>query len=353
MSIESFVLSVIEDRKTVWGVKPLLWLLSKLYQLGVAIRNLCYDVGLCKMYQVPSYVVSVGNIVAGGTGKTPLIQYLAEEFSSQQRVGIVTRGYRSKIEKSGQSIEISSGQGPLVRVEECGDEPYWLSLHTKAFIWVGRDKVNSALLAAEKGIEVLLVDDGFQHRRLVKDTQIVVIDGKDPLGHGYFLPRGLLRDSPKRLKEADVIVINHTEDHEEFVKVQALLASYTKAPMVRTEPIYRFDEKWKKEKVGVFCGIAKPARFIAALKSFGCEIVEELVCLDHRVPSQNELETFAKRCQKQGAKVLVCTEKDWVKIKQTYPPMPLPIAVLSQSLKIVEAQQSLLQWIEKPRKNLE
>ncbi len=249
------------------------------------------------------------------------------------RLGILTRGFRSEMERSGAMKKISSGKGPICSAKECGDEPYLLAQKTKAHIWVGADRAKSGQLAVKEGIECLLLDDGMQHRRLERDIEIVVIDGSDPLSRGRFLPWGLLRDSPKRLQSADWIVATHVNDFEIYQQVQAVVAHLTSAPMIGTRIEVLNKEQFALLKVGIFCGIGQPAKFLQTVRDLKSEIVDTFILKDHGSLTISQLEKFAKKCRDRGAEALLCTEKDFVKLDRIllanacFPLSIIPVAI--------------------------
>jgi tetraacyldisaccharide 4'-kinase len=321
--LETFVVDIIEGRKKSPFLKGIFFLLGKCFQSVSHLRNWGYDSRLIPIKKVALPVVSIGNITAGGTGKTPLIQILAQELEKKGNVAILTRGYRSKNSRT--PICLKKG-------ETCGDEPTWLSQNlAKTAIWVGKNRIQSSLLALKNGAEVLLLDDGMQHRALFRDVEIVVMDGEDPFGKGAFLPGGFLRDSPKRLQSADLIVVNHIYSREEYLKCQKLISVYTSAPVVGMHYRFKDEDKLRGKKIGAFCAIGRPERFITMLRRAGCDLVEYLIAPDHAPFSTKQLRAFAKRCESKGAEFLVCTEKDGVKLspelETVIPTMTLPIEI--------------------------
>ncbi len=311
--------------------------LSVFYRSAIAARNLAYDRGWFSSAKLPAVVISVGNIVVGGTGKTPLVHLLASQLQEKTRLAILTRGFRSRIEKRGEVKKISSLNGPLFPAEECGDEPYFLAQKTKASIWVGPDRVASGRSAIGEGANCLLLDDGMQHRRLKRDFEIVVIDGIDPFSNERFLPWGLLRDSPKRLQSADLIVITHAQNEE----VQKQLNRFTKAPIVATQiEVKKADFP---QNVGVFCGIGKPDRFLQTVRDLKSKIVDTLILQDHGSLQKRQLQSFAEQCREKGAEAILCTEKDYVKV---IPDACLKVIPVEMQLKIVAGQEHWEKLIE-------
>ncbi len=335
MTLESYVLDVMDGKRK---GKPVLHLLSYLYKSGIALRNLAYDMRVFAAKKVAAPVISVGNIVAGGTGKTPFVKMLAETLSQIFKVAILSRGYLSKIEKSNETFCIHADTS----VEMCGDEPFWLARELpQVSVWVGKNRCESAARSLKKGATVLLLDDGMQYRDLHRDVEIVVMDGDDLFGKGYFLPRGLLRDTPKRLQKADLIVINDAKCHK---KVKEKLSFYTQAPLLFVR--MKLQTELKGKKVGVFCAIGKPERFIQSLKDAGADITATFFKPDHVPFSSEEISKFAKES---GADSLVCTQKDYVKISsQTATGVPI-IPVVAE-FEIVSGKDEWHELIETIKK---
>lgn len=345
MDIETFALDVIEGRRKAPFLRGAFYVLSLGFQLGSKIRHFLYDTGVLKTFSSAKPVISIGNIVAGGTGKTPFACKLVKELSEEPgRIAILTRGYRSK-RKKGKSLRVSEGFGPEMSSSLCGDEPYWLALETNASIWVGKDRVLSANLGAEAGAHLLILEDGFQHRRLNRDIEIVLLDGLDLFGKGYFLPRGYLRDSPKRLKSVDYVVVTHLESNHDKAKIERGIRRFTKAPILGFEAKYTLEEGVRGKKVGAFCGIAKPDIFYRALKSQGLDLVNTFTSSDHVIPQVEDLEMFAALSKARGAEYLICTEKDFVKC-QSEISLALPISVLKMDLECVWNENFWKEMIE-------
>lgn len=314
MDLERNILQIIRGEKKAPLIMAGLAGLSSLYRLAITARNMAYDRGLLHSFRLPVPVVSIGNLVVGGTGKTPLTHLLAMQLEKKTRLAILTRGFKSELEKAKAIEKISSGQGPLLPPEKCGDEPYFLAQKTKASIWVGADRVESGKKAIAEGANCILLDDGMQHRRLNRDFEIAIIDATDPFSRRRFLPWGLLRDSPKRLKNASLIVATHVRDCHHFEQMQKLLASMTSAPLVGTQIEVVNKEAFFPRKVGLFCGIGQPTHFLQTARDLNQEIVDTFILSDHGSLREEQLREFAHRCHEKGAEVLLCTEKDFVKL---------------------------------------
>jgi tetraacyldisaccharide 4'-kinase len=218
-------------------IKIFLVPLSWLFQLVVSCRNWFFDQGWPRCYNPPvRAVISVGNIVAGGTGKTPVTLMLAKAFYDRYSIAILSRGYRSPAERFASPLTLCEGSGPQYSALYCGDEPYLLATHLpKAHVFVGKNKRIAARMAADAGVDMVIIDDGMQHRRLIRDFDIVILDAADPFGGGFFLPRGFLREGPKSLNRVQLIIVNHVENEEQFEKVKKLVRPYSSAPIIGTE----------------------------------------------------------------------------------------------------------------------
>jgi tetraacyldisaccharide 4'-kinase len=299
--------------------------------MGLWLRHALYDLGWLPSYAVAAPVISIGNLVAGGTGKTPFTAKLIEALPSG--AAILSRGYRSKMT---QAQEVTLAQ----TAQEVGDEPYWLLRHTKASIWVGKDRVDSAKKALLQGASFLVLDDGFQHRRLQRDCDLVLLDATDPFGKGFFLPRGYLRDLPGRLSRAKWVIITHLEKQVDRKQLESSIRLWTRAPIMGFASCYEWTGS--EQTVGAFCGIAKPHFFYEALQEVGMKVVKKLTTEDHRLPAPGDLEAFALECQQLGAEALVCTEKDFVKLPAACS-LAVPVRVLKMKLECVWNQ---LAWEE-------
>lgn len=338
MDIETIVLDIIEEKRSSFFLRGILHGMSHCYQLGVFLRNVAYD-QIIPSTKVSIPVISVGNIVAGGTGKTPFVHFLAEKFISSAKISILSRGYKRKGKKTCVVNETTS-------FEECGDEPFLLFKKLpNAKIIVGKSRVFSAQLAKILGSQMIFLDDGMQYRQLDRDFEIGVMHADDLFGKGFYLPRGFLRDSPKRLAKTDLIVVNGVKCESQFEKIESLLKSYSASPVIAMGLTVE-NTTITNQKVGAFCAIAQPYRFYDTLHKLGCEIALKNEKQDHGVFHEEELIRFANRSLEEGAKSLVCTEKDAVKIPSTLK-LSLPIVPIKIALKPLFGEKHLEKFIKK------
>lgn len=293
----------------------LLWPLSLLYGAILSLRNFFYDVGIFKSYSVDSYVISVGNISIGGTGKTPTVIYLANRFISYgKRVAIISRGYGRS---STGSVIVSDGKNILCSVKESGDEPYLISLSCpKAVVIVNSDRVQAARLAVNNfHPDVILLDDAFQHRRIRRDFDLVTMRQTLPLGNGFCLPAGPLREPRRHLNRAHAVLANGEKDHLSE-KFGPFVAS---AHVAQYKPIDFINKNGKilplqldKTKVFAFCGLANPNSFRTTLKNLSVNLVGFSAYKDHYRYQKDDIRQIAEKLTM--ADIIVTTEKDWVKL---------------------------------------
>ena len=319
-------------------IKFPLRLLSYPYRAIISSRNWAYDHGWFKQYSAPlPLVISIGNITAGGTGKTPVTLLFAKELEKNAQIAIASRGYKSKAEHLETPTLVNNKTSAAV----CGDEPCLLAQNLQnSFVLAGKNRLKASNMAADAGAHILILDDGMQHRQLARDIDIVVLDAKDPVGKGSFLPYGMLRDDPRSLSRAHLLVLNHVKDEEHFHEVKNRLSNYTTAPAIGVkmvvEGIYDFSGKKidvRGKRVGVFCGIANPESFLQTVHELGAEVVDKIYFPDHHLDFC-KLVSFAR---KSGAEMLLCSEKDKVKILSEAE-FGLPIGWVKMKLEIVNGK---------------
>ncbi|MBA3237319.1 MAG: tetraacyldisaccharide 4'-kinase [Parachlamydiaceae bacterium] len=350
-NIESYFVEVMKRQRPGISAKILrgfLLLVSFFFQWFSICRNWCFDHGWFRCHCPPvPLVISIGNIVTGGTGKTPATLLLAKEFHGTFPLAILSRGYRSKAENQKEPTFLCSSRGPLYPASYCGDEPFLLAQNLpEALIFVGKNRHKTSVMASKAGAKLIILDDGMQHRRLSRDLDIVVMDATDLFGQGHFLPRGFLRESIGSLSRANLIILNHIETSEQFATAKAQVSCYSKAPVIgaRLHVSNIFDFKGEKietlvnKKVGIFCGIANPEYFAQSVENQGAKIMGKCTISDHCTFEPLALDKFANYCKGLGAELLLCTEKDRVKFGETLN-LALPVAWLQVELSIVEGAE--------------
>jgi len=287
---------------------PFLWGLSKLYCGAMAFRNFLYDSGLIKPFRFGFPVISVGNIVVGGAGKTPLtesIYLLLEEVGFSP--AIVSRGYRGK-EKGPTFAEPDP--------KRFGDEASLYALKKYRTI-VSKEKIRGINFAFKNGANVVILDDGFQYRKVTPKINIVAVDPFNPFGDGYCLPLGLLREPLKGLERADCFVITRSNlvEPRKLESLELYLRTFKK-PIFHAEQNFKFWVNQNFDKVepprgeiDVFCGIGNPGQFVEMLLKMGYTIRNLFIFNDHHEYTEEEIRKLRK------LKNPVTTEKDLIKLK--------------------------------------
>jgi tetraacyldisaccharide 4'-kinase len=274
-----------------------LWPLSGIYWLLLKLRALLFRCGVYRSFKAHAPVVVVGNITAGGTGKTPTVIWLVNELRGKGFTpGIVSRGYGGS--KSGTSMRVDARSDPAV----VGDEPVLLAQRGQCPVAVDSDRVQAAAMLVDDGVDVIISDDGLQHLRLRRDFEICVIDGERGLGNRRLLPAGPLRESPNRLASVDQVLVNGSTDMPNAIsfELQATDACRLNGSLAR--PLQRF----KDTTVHAVAGIGNPKRFFDLLRGFGIQVIEHSFP-DHAVITQAELK-FGDDFE------VFMTEKDAVKL---------------------------------------
>lgn len=330
MSVSSYVLSL-QQKKEKKGLGKVAWmglcLLEKLYAWGWARRQERKKPGV----RVSVPVISIGNMTAGGTGKTPTIISLAKDIQkASHKPAILTRGYKSRWEKKGGMA--SDGKQLRARREDVGDEPYMMARHLPGVpIYVGRNRVQSAYHAIEAGCDVLLLDDGFQYEELDRDVDIVLVDGTAPFGNGHLLPAGILREPLSALERADMVIITKgnqisLETKKEIKKKIRGVAGEIPVGEAYHRPDacislshwkegkYSMGEELKGASVLLVSGIGNPHAFYRTAKESDLVPVGELVFPDHHVYTKEDMIRIKEKAKTLGIQDVVITEKDAVKM---------------------------------------
>jgi tetraacyldisaccharide 4'-kinase len=313
-------------------MQPVIHVLSLAYRLGCRIRNAGYDLGLFNPARSPMPVVSVGNLGFGGSGKTPLVLELLQFFLERRiKPALVTRGYRGDWERK--SGVLSVGAGVLGNWREAGDEAYMVSLNVPdAGVYVGKDRLASCRRASSSGFQVAILDDGFQHRKLGRDIDIVLLDPTEKIR---------LREPVSSLKRADIVLWNPKSEEKEENWRQRFPG----------KPFFRFEVKahglygaegrealpppaWQGKRFLAFCGIARPERFRPLLETVGIRPAELLQFPDHFAYPPRSLERIRRHFVSCGADAAVTTEKDAVKLAASHIFRDIPLYFLKIALTI-------------------
>jgi len=362
---EQFVLEVIFDRrqgKRATVVRTLLYGMSKVFQGIVKARKFLYDVRILRDTTLGIQVIAVGNITAGGTGKTPVVEKFARELQDQGRkVAILSRGYRSKPpplrrrlinkilfrEEATPPRVVSDGKSLLLDSETAGDEPYMLASNLKdVVVLVDKDRVKSGRYAVQKfGCDILLLDDGFQYWKLRgRRKDIVLIDCQQPFGNEHMLPRGTLREPPPHLARASVIFLTKSDGNT--AELRKRIAKYNPTAGIIEcvhHPLYFEDvftgerhglDFLKGKRVASFSAIAQPESFEQSLVKLGAELVYTKSYADHHRFTQQEVLNAINRSKKRQAEMIITTQKDAVRFPKI-DRRDLPIYFMRVEIKIL------------------
>ncbi len=320
--------------------------LSLLYSFIQRVRAGMYRTGVLKTYRLPRPVVSIGNITVGGTGKTPVTTYIARLLLGQgYKVAVLSRGYGGSLE--GETAVVSDGSTIMLTPRECGDEPYLLATTVPGLmVVIGTDRYAAGRLAMEQlSPDIFLLDDGFQHLRLHRDLNILLLDYAHPFGNNWTLPAGLLREPKGAAGRADLVILTRcpegtTLDHPSTGIPNC--ASYHRLtdllPLSGGLPVPFSD--LTGSKVLAFAGIADPTSFFNGLESRGLNLVHTIRLPDHATYTKSELSAIMEAMDTHGAEAAVTTEKDGVKL-QGLPP-ELRKRILLARLELIIPEPSLL-----------
>jgi len=302
--------------------------LSAFYSAVMRARSTAYRRGWFSVSQLPVPVISVGNLTTGGTGKTPLVDWvcrvIAREGLPAKRVCVLTRGYARPDQKS--QLVVSDGNTILTEQHLAGDEPYLLAKNLLgiAAVICNPDRIAAGRWAIENlASEVFVLDDGFQHQRLHRDLDIVTIDATNPWGDGGLLPYGRLREPAAGLSRAGCVVITRSDQVEEVDSLKtsiqqlapgvSIFTSRMVTTGIRTLDGHRADFD-RQVPLAAFCAVGNPGSFFDHLRREGLTPVSSRSFPDHHNYTPDELAEIENSAAAHGAKILLTTAKDAVKL---------------------------------------
>ena len=338
-------------------IRILLMPLSWFYRTVIWIRNYCYTIGIFKQKRLPCTVISVGNIVAGGTGKTPAVAALAKLLQSKDfQVGILLRGYKRR--SSEKITVVSDSENRLCSREESGDEADMLTRQLPNIpIVVGKQRYLTGKASLDRfKSDILILDDGFQHRQLARDVDILTIDATQPYGTGALLPIGTLREPISAIQRADIILLTRTD----AVGTQIADLKTELNRLAPNKPIlesahqptslYWLNQPEKHSTIPIenllgkrllaVCGIGNPDAFVATLEKFNPETVELFAFPDHHVYAESDLQQIQQRMNQCEAEWIITTQKDEQKLASLS--TEGPIVVLAIELVITDGEAALM-----------
>jgi tetraacyldisaccharide 4'-kinase len=327
--------------------RAFLKLASYPYSAVITFRNQLYDNGYLQSHRAPVPVISVGNITAGGTGKTPLTIWLCNKLAEKNlKVAVLTRGYKTQATKPNDEPAVIANNCPGTRVI------------------INPDRVAGAVTAIrENGAKVLVMDDGFSHRRLRRDLDIVAIDATCPFGFGRILPAGLLREPLTSLRRAHIAVLTRCDlvPERETARIESRALSINpkltlartvhlplsvKAANMNDVPLSELANR----KVLAFCGIGNPDAFLGQLQKLRISLVGSRTYNDHHQYTSDDIADIYEQARYLNAELVLTTEKDWVKAAPLVLTDEIPFAYLAVKLEFLSQEDTIIAIIDKKLK---
>ncbi|MBU1056311.1 MAG: tetraacyldisaccharide 4'-kinase [Proteobacteria bacterium] len=347
-----------EGKPRFFSIEPLLYIFSVIYGLLIKVRIALYKKSIFKQKKLSCKIISVGNITVGGTGKTPMTIYLAQMLAGLgYKVAVVSRGYRGKYEKKGGIV--SNGTKVFIGPELSGDEPFMIAAKLENIpVLVGQNRYESGLIAIKDfNVDIILLDDGFQHIKLFRDINILLLDHRRPFGNFHLVPRGILREPVKSVKRADTFIL--TGESSDNTKTLDLLESISKSCVVfetynssyyfnagkesKDDCITLFRNKVSNDyywlagkKVVAFSGIAGNERFKKTIKDFKCEILDFFGFEDHYYYSDYDINRIAQSAKYLSAELVMTTEKDFARMEGRFN-FPVDLIVVGVAVNFKDA----------------
>lgn len=345
----------------------MLYLASLGYGQAMRLRARLYARGILPSRRLPCAVISIGNLTAGGTGKTPMAIHVA---GLVQRLGytvaVISRGYKGKIKKG--AAVVGDGREVFLAADIAGDEPVMIARHLNGVpVLAGVDRFAAGMLAIERfHPDVIVCDDAFQHMRLARDIDLVLMDGARPLGNGRLLPRGMLREPVEALRRADALMMTRCDHpmadpdaksrawaggkpvfltrHDPYVR-QIITGHRHVLPDASNDASPSAMAPIKDCKAYAFSGIARNQDFRNGLQEAGCTLVGHAAFADHHLFSGRDLADICSNAIRKGADILVTTEKDYARITN-HGSWPLDLAVVDIRIAFMEGSPDLESFIK-------
>jgi tetraacyldisaccharide 4'-kinase len=374
--VEIFATDVLYDRKKSFGtvcVAVTLLPLSFLFALIVKLRHLLYAKRIFTSDALGCPVIVVGNLTVGGTGKTPVVEKIARELNERGRkVAILSRGYKSKGEPQWKAFIrwmthrnepppkiVSNGKSVLLDSEVAGDEPFMLAKNLPGVVvFVDKNRVKAGHYAINKfGVDIIILDDGFQYLPLRGHVNLLLIDKTNPFGNKYLLPRGILREPISQIRRASYVLLTKSGNVYNDSIVDTIKSYNPNAKIIecahfpRNLSVIHGNEVnpiniLAGKKIMAFSGIASPDGFENFLLQNGSEIVYRKRFVDHHRFSKNELENIFNIACARGAAFAITTEKDAVRIPKEFEP-PIPTYFLKIDIEIISGEEIFEEAISK------
>lgn len=373
--LETYLVKLIQekgaDRDQPAGVNALLAVLkvlSGLFGVAVAVRHALYRFGVLRRHPLGIQVISIGNVTAGGTGKTPVTEIFARTLAAEGRkVAVLSRGYRRKeapwwqrlftqvVEKP---LVVSDGKHVLLDAATGGDEPYMLASNLPGVaVVVDRNRVKAGRYAIKRlGCDTIILDDGFQYQKLRHAIEVVLVDSTNPFGNGNLLPRGILRERAKSLSRADIIFLTKCRGDVSSVKAEIRRYNQTAEIVECNHTPRALKDVWSREEfpldwlrgktVCTLSGIASPKGFENSLRRLGARVVWCERYADHHRYDASEILYALNRTADMGSDALVTTEKDAVRFPR-FETSPVRCLYLRIAIEILAGGESFTDIINR------
>ena len=373
--LENYLVKLIQepgaDRDQPGGIRFLLGALKALsfvFAAIVSMRYFFYHLGLLRRFPLGVQAISIGNVTAGGTGKTPVTEIFARTLAAEGRkVAILSRGYRRKEAPWWQRaltgvvqppLVVSDGRRVLLDSATGGDEPYMLASNLPGVaVVVDRNRVKAGRYAVKRlGCDTIILDDGFQYQKLKHSIEVVLVDSTNPFGNGNMLPRGILREPARHLKRADIIFLTKCRGDTSAVREEirryndrAEIVECNHAPKVLKDVWSReeFPLAWLEGKTTcTLSGIASPKGFENSLRHLGAKVVWCERYADHHRYDASEVLYALNRTADMGADALVTTEKDAVRFPR-FETTPVKCLYLRIAIEILSGRENFQEIINR------
>ncbi len=334
------------------SLERFLYYLSKIYEIAVLSRNTLFKLKILKSRSLPCFVISIGNIVAGGTGKTPMTIYIANYLVSLgYKVAIVTRGYKGKFEHKGGIV--CDGNKILCTPIEAGDEPYMMAKLLKLPLIAGKNRFKAGMIALKKfSPDIIILDDAFQHIALKRDLNLLLLDARNPFGNNYLLPRGTLREPLSSIGRSDAVIYTHSSsnssqsihiDNNNIIPGKMPLFTSDHIPYINKivpENYFSLPETKSKENISsyiqgkevlLFSGIANNLNVETSCEKMGFIINRHIKFSDHYQYTKKDIDKIKEIFNQTKIDFIVTTLKDYTKTSDFFS-AEYPVIVLDVNI---------------------
>jgi tetraacyldisaccharide 4'-kinase len=362
-----------KEKKRSLFLELFLFSISVGYVGVIKLREILYKKYFLKSKSLPCPVISIGNITVGGTGKTPMTIYIAELLKNLgYNVAIISRGYKGKAEKTGGVV--CDGERICLEPDQAGDEPFMMAKRLKSVpIIVGKNRFKSGILAVKEfNPDVVLLDDGFQHLKLHRDVDLMLLDSKEPFGNTYLFPRGTLRETASAMERGDAVILTRSDvgKSESIDQIKNIVPEKPIFHSFHVPYIYKIvtgSNRQSKDRFKVssgfgfevfnntsavaFSGIARNDDFLQTIESFNCEIRGFSRFPDHHEYTDRELDTIVKSALDLSVDFIFTTEKDCTRIAHKIN-WPIDVAVIGIEISFRENELAFKSFIKNRLKEL-